>query len=63
MIALVLALLFAVGSVLRWPGAGLYRLVLMVGSSAPVFLLGIAGILVFYQDLHWLPASGRLDSS
>lgn len=62
-IALVLALLFAVGSVLRWPGAGLYRLVLMVGSSTPVFLLGIAGILVFYKDLHWLPASGRLDSS
>lgn len=61
-IALFLAILFAIGSVLRWPGAGLYRLVLMTGSSAPVFLLGIAGILVFYKDLHWLPAAGRLDS-
>lgn len=62
-IALLLASLFAVGSVLRWPGTGLYRLVLMAGSSAPVFLLGIAGILVFYKQLHWLPAAGRLDSS
>jgi peptide/nickel transport system permease protein len=33
--------------------------VLLVGASTPTFLLGIAGILIFYQKLGWLPANGR----
>lgn len=57
--ALVLASLFAFGSVLHWPGAGVVRSVLLIGSSAPAFLLGIGGIIVFYQQLGWLPANGR----
>lgn len=57
--ALVLAALLAIGSTLRWPGAGVLRLGLIAGASVPAFLLAIAGILVFYQRLGWLPATGR----
>ncbi|SOD74237.1 peptide/nickel transport system permease protein [Jatrophihabitans sp. GAS493] len=62
-IALVLAALFAFGSVLRWPGSSFFRMILMVGASSPAFLLGILGILLFYSKLGWLPASGRTDIS
>ena len=57
--ALILAALLAIGSTLRWPGAGLLRLILIAGASVPAFLLAIAGILIFYQRLGWLPATGR----
>ena len=59
--ALVLAVILAVGSTLRWPGATVFRLLLMAGASAPAFLLALAGILLFYSRLHWLPATGRTD--
>jgi peptide/nickel transport system permease protein len=59
--ALILAALLSIGSTLRWPGAGLLRLCLIAGASVPAFLLGIAGILIFYQHLGWLPATGRTD--
>jgi peptide/nickel transport system permease protein len=58
-LALVLAALLAVGSTLRWRGAAVFRLLLMAGASTPAFLLAIAGILVFYSKLGWLPATGR----
>ncbi len=57
--ALLLAALLAIGSTLRWPGAGLLRICLIAGASVPAFLVAIAGILVFYQRLGWLPATGR----
>ncbi len=58
-VALVLGVLFAVSSLLRWPLAGPFRGLLFVGSTAPTFLLGLVGLVVFYQLLGWLPASGR----
>lgn len=58
-LALLLATLFAVATVLRWPGARVFRLLLLGGASTPAFLLAIAGILVFYRWLGWLPATGR----
>jgi peptide/nickel transport system permease protein len=57
--ALILAAGLAVGSTLRWPGAGVFRLLLVAGASTPAFLLAIVGILIFYQRLGWLPATGR----
>ncbi|MBI3216356.1 MAG: ABC transporter permease [Mycobacterium sp.] len=59
-VALVLAVLLAFSTTLKWPGAGALRAVLFVGSSAPMFLLGILGLIVFYKMLGWVPANGRI---
>lgn len=59
-LALVLAVVLAFATVLSWPGSGLFRAVLLVGASTPAFLLGIAGLIIFYQRLGVLPANGRL---
>lgn len=54
-----LALLLGVTSAARWRGSGALRWVLVAGSSAPAFLLAIGGILLFFSNLHWLPATGE----
>jgi peptide/nickel transport system permease protein len=59
-IAIVFAVLLAFSTTLQWRGAGVLRAVLFTGSSAPMFLLGILGLIVFYQNLGWVPANGRL---
>lgn len=61
LLAVGLAITFAVATTLRWPGAGAFRLLLLIGASAPAFLLAIGAIIVFYQQLGWLPATGRTD--
>lgn len=58
-LALVLAVGLAVATTLRWRGASVFRLVLLAGASTPAFLLAIGGIILFYQQLGWLPATGR----
>jgi peptide/nickel transport system permease protein len=58
-LAALLGALFAFSGALRWPGGGLFRAVLLVGASAPAFLLGLLGIVLFYSKLGWLPAAGR----
>ena len=60
-LALVLAVALAVATTLNWPGAGVFRLVLLVGAAMPAFLLAIGGIILFYKQLGWLPATGRTD--
>jgi peptide/nickel transport system permease protein len=60
-LALVLAVGLAVATTLNWPGAGVFRLVLLVGAAMPAFLLAIGGIILFYKQLGWLPATGRTD--
>lgn len=60
--AVLLAVLFAVSSVLQWKGAFLFRGLLFLGSTAPTFLLAIAGLVIFYSQLGWLPGSGRADN-
>src|SRR3984893_6469424 len=59
-LALILAGLLAFGTTLKWPGAGVLRAVLFTGAAAPMFLLGILGLIVFYQKLGWVPANGRI---
>ena len=54
-----LAVAFALSGALRWPGGAAFRGVLLVGATAPPFLLGIGGIILFYSRLDWLPANGR----
>lgn len=46
-------------SVGRRAGSGVIRVLAVVLSSAPTFLLGLAGILVFYRELGWLPSGQR----
>ena len=60
LVALVLAAAFAVTSVANWKGTGILRGLLLVGACTPTFLLGIAGLIVLYQDLGWLPAGGQV---
>jgi peptide/nickel transport system permease protein len=60
LVALVLAAAFAITSVLNWKGTGIFRGLLLVGACTPTFLLGIAGLIVLYQDLGWLPAGGQV---
>jgi peptide/nickel transport system permease protein len=62
-LALVLAVVLAFGTVLNWPGSSAFRAVLLIGASTPTFLLGIAGIIVFYQRFGILPANGRIGVS
>ena len=59
LIAMVLGVLLAFATTLRWKASSVLRPVLLLGASTPTFLLGIAGILLFYSKLHWLPATGR----
>ena len=58
-IAIVLALILGIASAARVRGAGALRLVMIAGASAPVFLLALLGILLFYRKLGWLPSTGR----
>ncbi|WP_319457844.1 MULTISPECIES: ABC transporter permease [unclassified Mycobacterium] len=59
-VALILAALLAFGTTLNWPGSQVLRAVLFTGAAAPMFLLGIVGLIVFYQKLGWVPANGRI---
>ena len=44
----------------RWPDQ-VVRVVGLVGYSAPIFWLGLIGLLVFYSKLGWVAGPGRLD--
>ncbi|MGD8193323.1 ABC transporter permease [Herbiconiux sp. P18] len=64
LVALLLGVLFAVSGSLRWKGGALFRGPLLVLAAAPPFLLALGGIVLFYAQLGWLPATGRgVDSS
>lgn len=57
-LALILGAALGLGSVGRWRGSGVLRIVLLSGASVPGFLLALLGILLLNGKLHWLPASG-----
>ncbi|MCU1677411.1 MAG: gsiC 2 [Frankiales bacterium] len=59
LLAIVFGTLLGVLSAVRWKGAALLRIVMASSASAPVFLVGLLGILLFYRTLGWLPATGR----
>jgi peptide/nickel transport system permease protein len=59
LLAAVLGGILGVATAARFKGAGLFRLLTLSGASAPQFLLAELGILLFYRNLHWLPATGR----
>lgn len=45
----------------RWPDS-LARFIALIGTSVPVFWLGLLALYVFFYRLHWLPGPGRLDT-
>jgi peptide/nickel transport system permease protein len=61
-VALLLAAAYAASSVLNWKGTAIFRGLLLVAACTPTFLLGIAGLILLYQDLGWLPAGGQVTS-
>jgi peptide/nickel transport system permease protein len=54
-----MALLFGLSGAARWRGTAPFRLGLLGLAAGPSFVLGLLGILLFYKQLGWLPASGR----
>jgi peptide/nickel transport system permease protein len=63
LLALLLALIIALSSALRRRGGAVVRVIAIVFSSAPTFLLGLGAVLLFYRHFHWLPAGGRTKSA
>jgi peptide/nickel transport system permease protein len=59
LLALVLGGALGLLTAARFKGSGLLRVILVGFASAPVFLLALLGILLFYRNLGWLPATGR----
>jgi len=57
-LALILGAALGLGSVGRWRGSGVLRIILLSGASVPGFLLALLGILLLNGKLHWLPATG-----
>ena len=57
--AITLGTILGVASAARFRGSGIFRVVLIAGASAPVFLVALLGLIVFYKNLGWLPATGR----
>ena len=45
----------------RWPD-NVARFIALIGTSVPVFWLGLLALYVFFYRLHWLPGPGRLDT-
>lgn len=60
-IALILAALYAISAVRGWLGGTVGRSAMLLLATAPPFLLAIVGIIVFFGQLHWLPARGAGD--
>jgi len=44
----------------RWPDQ-IIRVIGLLGYSAPIFWLGLMGLLLFYAQLDWVGGPGRLD--
>jgi peptide/nickel transport system permease protein len=59
MFALILGTILGVASAAKFRGSGVFRVILVVGASAPVFLVALLGLIYFYKNLGWLPATGR----
>jgi len=59
LLAAVIGGILGVVTAARFRGAGVFRFISLAGASAPPFLLALAGLLLFYHRLGWLPATGR----
>jgi peptide/nickel transport system permease protein len=68
-VALLIATITGVGLALlsaRWPGGwidSVIRVISLLGSSVPIFWLGLVALAVFYAHWHWAGGPGRLDDA
>ncbi len=68
-IALLLSAMAGVGLALlsaRWPGSwidSVIRIISLLGSSVPIFWLGLVALALFYAHWHWAGGPGRLDDA
>jgi peptide/nickel transport system permease protein len=58
-LAVVGGLLLGFSAARKTKASPVIRFVMLCGASMPSFLLAILGILIFYHQLGWLPASGQ----
>jgi len=63
LLALALGALLGITSALQLRGAGLVRLVMLVGGSTPTFLVAIFGLVILYKDLGLVPVSGQTSAT
>jgi peptide/nickel transport system permease protein len=61
--AITMGTVLGIASAGRFRGSGVLRVLMIGGASAPVFLLALLGLIVFYRNLGWLPATGRTSLS
>lgn len=50
----------------RWPGSwidSVIRVISLLGSSVPIFWLGLVALALFYAHWHWAGGPGRLDDA
>jgi peptide/nickel transport system permease protein len=68
-IALLISAITGVGLALlsaRWPGGwmdSVIRVISLLGSSVPIFWLGLVALALFYAHWHWAGGPGRLDDA
>ncbi|MBE1160736.1 ABC transporter permease [Dyella sp. 7MK23] len=68
-IALLISAIAGVGLALlsaRWPGSWVdsaIRVISLLGSSVPIFWLGLVALALFYAHWHWAGGPGRLDDA
>jgi peptide/nickel transport system permease protein len=68
-IALLISTIVGLGLALlsaRWPGSwidSVIRVVSLLGSSVPIFWLGLVALALFYAHWHWAGGPGRLDDA
>ena len=68
-LALLISAMTGIGLALlsaRWPGSWLdsvIRVISLIGSSVPIFWLGLVALALFYAHWHWAGGPGRLDDA
>ena len=68
-IALLISAIVGLGLALlsaRWPGGwidSVIRVISLLGSSVPIFWLGLVALALFYAHWHWAGGPGRLDDA
>lgn len=63
LLAISLALVLGFTSALAVRGSSLVRILMLLAGSTPSFLIAIAGLVVLYKDLGWVPVGGQASAA